>query len=663
MTRLMAQGQPCGRGRRPCGAGWGGRWWLALVVGLGVSGGALAEELPKDILADKYRVLADRALAEQKPLKALAALEKYEGVAPERNWEFLYIYGALLVRFGETAAEFEKGHDLLGEEAESRRGEEEYEAVLSLLTEADEKLKPFKRAAAEAEAKRQRQARFKQLWQGDRTKMVSIPGGSFRMGCTRKQRDCDNDEKPVHKVQVRAFEIGQYEVTQEVWEAVMGENPGNHTCAQCPMSGVNWENIQRFLDQLNAWTGGGYRLPTEAEWEYAARGGQQSLGYQYAGSDNVDAVGWLGMGGITYYSLGEGVTSSGSSCGSNTRPVGQRRPNELGVYDMSGNVQEWVQDCWHEDYRGAPADGRAWESENSGNCSSSVVRGGVCTKRVADRSVVHDSRNVVFSVDVVFSDIGVRLARTLTQAEAKRVAAEAERQRQQQIRDRLKMVSIPGGSFRMGCTREQRDCADDEQPVHEVQVRAFEIGQYEVTQELWVAVMGENPSQHNCAQCPVEAVSWEDVQRFLKKLNVETGSQYRLPTEAEWEYAARGGQQSRGYQYAGSQNMDAVGWYEENSGKTTHRVGQKEPNELGVYDMSGNVAEWVEDCWHEDYRGAPADGRAWESGHSGDCSRRVRRGGSWISVPGGLRAAVRLGLTNGNRNSSVGVRLARTLTP
>ena len=164
------------------------------------------------------------------------------------------------------------------------------------------------------------------------------------------------------------------------------------------------------------------------------------------------------------------------------------------------------------------------------------------------------------------------------------------------------MVQVQGGTFTMGCTREQRPCYDHEKPAHQVQVRAFQIGKYEVTQQLWEVVMGKNPSHFdNCPQCPVEQVSWEDVQNFLKALN-QTGAQYRLPTEAEWEYAARGGQQSRGYQYAGGENLDAVGWYEENSGYKPHPVGQKQANELGLYDLSGNVIGvggglvWVVHC-------------------------------------------------------------------
>ena len=238
------------------------------------------------------------------------------------------------------------------------------------------------------------------------------------------------------------------------------------------------------------------------------------------------------------------------------------------------------------------------------------------------------------------------------------------------------MVSIPGGSFRMGCTREPPEAyrtedrcdglyRSNEMPVHEVQVGAFEIGQHEVTQEVWAAVMGENPSYFkNCAQCPVERVSWDDIQVFLKRLNEQTGAQYRLPTEAEWEYAARGGQESRGYWYAGSDDLGAVAWYGENNGEKTHPVGQKEPNELGLYDMSGNVAEWVQDCWHDDYDGAPSDGRAWELENSGDCSRRVYRGmysNSYLKVH--LSSAFRMMDTSGDRSVYRGFRLARTLTP
>ena len=223
-------------------------------------------------------------------------------------------------------------------------------------------------------------------------------------------------------------------------------------------------------------------------------------------------------------------------------------------------------------------------------------------------------------------------ARLEAAAEARRLAEEGRRQ-QEWEKLGLVMVRVDGGSFTMGCqSGRDSNCFGDEKPAHQVQVRSFEIGKYEVTQALWEAVMGDNPSSFTgCARCPVEKVNWDDVQVFLRKLNELTGERYRLPTEAEWEYAARGGWQSRGYRYAGGNDVGSVGWYRDNGRKRTHPVGGKRANELGLHDMSGNAYEWVQDCWNDSYQGAPGNGRAWESG---DCSLRVARGGSWTSGRG-----------------------------
>ena len=182
------------------------------------------------------------------------------------------------------------------------------------------------------------------------------------------------------------------------------------------------------------------------------------------------------------------------------------------------------------------------------------------------------------------------------------------------------MVYVQGGAFAMGCTGGL--CGNNEFPRHQVRVSSFEIGRYEVTQALWERVMGENPSSFKgCAQCPVDGVSWDAVQIFIGKLNALTGDQYRLPTEAEWEYAARGGQQSRGYAYAGSDHPRRVAWI---NSRKTRPVGQKRPNELELYDMSGNVAEWVQD-WYGDYpSGSVTDPQGPPSGPG-----RVVRGGDW----------------------------------
>jgi formylglycine-generating enzyme required for sulfatase activity len=158
-----------------------------------------------------------------------------------------------------------------------------------------------------------------------------------------------------------------------------------------------------------------------------------------------------------------------------------------------------------------------------------------------------------------------------------------------------KFILVKGGTFNMGCTSEQQDCNDDEKPVHPVTLGDYYIAETEVTQAQWKAVMGDNPSVfEGCDDCPVEKVSWNDVQEFITRLNARAGSpRYRLPTEAEWEYAARGGANSRGYQYAGSNDINEVAWYDDNSGSKTHPVKGKKPNELGVYDMSGNVCGMV----------------------------------------------------------------------
>ncbi len=159
------------------------------------------------------------------------------------------------------------------------------------------------------------------------------------------------------------------------------------------------------------------------------------------------------------------------------------------------------------------------------------------------------------------------------------------------------MVAVEGGTFTMGATAEQGSHAEVfEKPTHQVTLSSYYIGETEVTQALWKAVMGKNPSKHKGDNHPVEQVSWNDCQEFIKKLNAMTGKNFRLPTEAEWEYAARGGKKSRGYKYSGSNNIDDVAWYSENS-SGTHPVKTKQSNELGIYDMSGNVGEWCQDWW------------------------------------------------------------------
>jgi formylglycine-generating enzyme required for sulfatase activity len=219
------------------------------------------------------------------------------------------------------------------------------------------------------------------------------------------------------------------------------------------------------------------------------------------------------------------------------------------------------------------------------------------------------------------------------------------------------MVFVEGGTFTMGCTEEQgSDCIYNEKPAHQVTVGNFYIGKYEVTQAQWRNVMGSDPPElhfKSCDQCPVENISWNDIEEFIKKLNDQTMRKYRLPTEAEWEYAARGGQKSRGHKYAGSNNLDEVAWYDKNSDDKTHSVGGKKPNELGVYDLSGNVREWCSN-WYINYT---SDSVTNPFG-PGLGSLRVFRGGSWDSNTRYCRSLVRLYSTPGDRLADLGFRLA-----
>jgi formylglycine-generating enzyme required for sulfatase activity len=229
----------------------------------------------------------------------------------------------------------------------------------------------------------------------------------------------------------------------------------------------------------------------------------------------------------------------------------------------------------------------------------------------------------------------------------------------------VSMVFVQGGTFSMGCTSEQgSDCEDDEKPPHIVTLSDFYIGKYEVTQAQWQAIMGttirqqrdkdgkDSPLYGEGDSYPMYYVSWNEVQEFIKKLNAATGKQYRLPTEAEWEYAARGGNKSNGYKYSGSNTFEDVAWYGSNSGRETHPVGTKQPNELGIYDMSGNVWEWCND-WYGSYSSSSQRDPAGAS--SG--SYRVIRGGGWYISAQGCRTSIRLYYSSDDRNVALGFRL------
>ncbi len=218
------------------------------------------------------------------------------------------------------------------------------------------------------------------------------------------------------------------------------------------------------------------------------------------------------------------------------------------------------------------------------------------------------------------------------------------------------MVQVQGGTFTMGATPEQKLPRDDEKPAHQVTLSSYWIGATEVTQALWQAVMGSNPSKFKGDKLPVECVSRGDCLEFIKKLNELTGQQFRLPTEAEWEFAARGGTKSRGYQYSGSNNIDDVAWYWHNSYMEPNDVAALAANELGLYDMCGNVLEWCQD-WYDSYSGdAQTDPTGPTSRPRGALG--VVRGGGWNCGEVNCRSARRIKCGMSVRSNNLGLRLA-----
>ena len=446
-------------------------------------------------------------------------------------------------------------------------------------------------------------------------KMVTVEGGTFTMGGTSEQGAVASDEKPTHSVTLSTYLIGKTEVTQELWQAVMGTNPSTTKGNSFPVVKVSWNDCQTFIKKLNVLTGKNFRLPTEAEWEYAARGGNKSKAYKYSGSSTIGNVAW--------YKANAGII----------KPVASMQPNELGIYDMSGNVWEFCND-WYGNYSGeaqtnpiGPASGD-YRVQRGGSCATSADQCRISYRGAADPTAPFDhvGLRLCLSTEPSFTVNGVS----------------------------FDMVEVEGGTFTMGATAEQTGVFGDEKPTHQVTLPSYYIGKTEVTQELWQAVMGSNPSNFKGTNLPVEKVSWEDCKTFIAKLNALTGKNFRLPTEAEWEFAARGGNKSRGYKYCGSNTLSDVAWYVDNSDNKTHPVAAKAPNELGIYDMSGNVLEWCNDWYSSSYY--TSESQTNPTGPDSGSSR-VRRGGSWNYSENTCRVSRRGNTTPSFRYNYLGLRL------
>ncbi len=571
------------------------------------------------------------------------------------------------------------------------------------------------------------------LGKGVKLEMVLIPAGKFMMGSTKETveavlkeayknngieearinaiAESEFERERQHEVTLtKAFYIGKYEVTQEQWESVIGNNPSDKEGVKLPVTNVSWNDCQEFIKKLNGKTKGGYRLPTEAEWEYAGRAGATTA-YSFGDSIMRTDANYNSnfIAGKTENQYLQGVT--------NPEPVGSYKANAFGLYDMHGNVWEWCEDWYGKYPRGAIVDPKGPASG-----LKRVLRGGSFELshrriRLAVRSEqLPKSRFYTYGLRLARGEFGAEIATRTEEEEpleskvmlespftkdkansGQQVAAKSIKREVEEKEDlgkgvKLEMVFIPAGKFVMGSTKEAVEAAlkDDlyfkesnkdkeeaevikqvekvfeSERQHEVTIsKPFYIGKYEVTQDEWERVMFVNRSNKQGAKLPVTNVSWDDCQEFIKKLNAKTKGGYRLPTEAEWECAARAGTTTE-YSFGDSItpkdsnynhnfiSIKEVGNQYQQGKIKPIAVGIYKPNAFGLYDMHGNIYEWCED-WYKEYpKGAVTDPKGPASGE-----KRVLRGGSFGDAAGLTRSATRFVLTPDVRYSYIGFRLAR----
>ena len=489
---------------------------------------------------------------------------------------------------------------------------------------------------------------------------IFVEGGTFTMG----NNSSNKNEKPAHKVTVSSFYICDHEVTQAEYASVMWMNPSNNVGDNLPVENVKWYDAIEYCNRLSRskgltpcyqnthgvftcdWTANGYRLPTEAEWEYAARGGAKSRGYTYCGSNKISTVAW--------YSENSDYMS---------HEVKTKQPNELKLYDMNGNLFEW---CW--DIYGSYGSSTETNPKGKTDGYNYVIRGGSYYDIPSDTTV---SARYYQDPSGGGDNLGFRVVRNAVQSGKNSTSSVT------QTTTKTKgMVFVKGGTFAMGSNTDEYN----EQRIHDITVSSFYMCDHEVTQAEFAAVIGTYPSLFEGSNKPVEQVSWFDAVEYCNMLSKKEGltpcysydgavkcdwnaNGYRLPTEAEWEYAARGGSKSRGYKYSGSNRIETVAWYNGNSNEETHDVKTKQSNELGIYDLSGNVGEWCWD-WYDYYYPSYYEGSKSTNPHGPDSplsynDSRMNRGAFWCGDADYCRVSARLFNGPDEVRASVGFRVVR----
>lgn len=538
------------------------------------------------------------------------------------------------------------------------------------------------------------------LGNGVKVDLILIPAGKFSMGSPASETDRSDNEGPQHDVKIsKSFYMGKCHVTvgqfrefvrasgyqtdaekegkgftfnsEGKWAELAGANwkkPGFEQGEDHPVCLVSWNDSKAYCAWMSQKTGRTVRLPTEAEWEYAARAGTQTVFIW--GNDPEDGKAWANAADQTakkrfpewpgYFGWDDGYIF--------TSPGGKFKPNKFGLYDMTGNAWSWCEDWYGQDYfAGSPG------VDPTGPAAGEyhVLRGGGWGGGPRYCRVVYrfNARPAGRYSYFGFRVVAVGSSRTAEPSaplpaqpksappqpdkntgpaplwDGKESVAEyAKRAGFPATKEinlngvKLELVLIPAGKFIMGSPESEAERGAKEKQ-HEVTItNPYYIGKYEVTQAQWEAVMGKNPSGYKAKDKPVETVSWNDIQEFMK----QAGNGLRLPTEAQWEYACRAGTKTAFYTGDRVEDLARAGWYGSNStpvgnsGKESNAVGQKAANAFGIYDMHGNVLEWCAD-WY----GAYPEEAANDPKGPAEGTNRVVRGGSWVEGPKSCRAACR----------------------
>ena len=518
---------------------------------------------------------------------------------------------------------------------------------------------------------------------GVEQRMRWIPPGRFLMGSPEAEDGRFDWEGPQHEVVLtEGFWLAETPCVQELWRAVMGDDPSHFKGDRRPVEQVSWKDCQTFLDRLNfEFREFEFELPTEAEWEYACRAGTDTPTWLGTESANLERIAW-------YRSNSDGQTHE----------VAEKAPNPLGLYDVLGNVWEW---CW--DWQGDYSPDSTVDPEGPEQGSDRVFRGGAWGSQARSVRAAYRGWN---DPGYRSRNLGFRLSRGQGRGARQREGKDSgglrgtrSKPRSRRTRawvDRLGWASDGGtdrfgrwasfqlggvehrlrwiypGTFQMGSPENEEGRWDDEGPRHKVTLtQGYWLAETPCTQDLWTAVMGENPSYFQSPRRPVEQVSWEDCQEFFQRLQErDSGLTFHLPTEAQWEYACRAGTTAATWrgdlEILGEYHaeiLDSIAWYGGNSGKNfdlesesggTRIVSTKAPNSWGLYDMLGNVDEWCAD-WNGDYS---EEDKVDPTGPTKG-SFRVIRGGAWLNQARDVRAAYRYWNDPGHRDHALGFRLSR----